>query len=192
MVSIDHVEIGSIQIPIQERPFYLNKDYGKLKKDTIYVRRGSSTAIADPDEIAKMGAGAAAREKPKLSVLARVLKPHKAEVILAIQNAVGAGPARGPHLSFRLPDYIQHASYKLDGNGNDGLPLLPQGYDTRTLALGGGITALILPGITHDVTRIEYTGPAGAAPGRIEIPYTLGAENADLESGTLVVELQAP
>jgi hypothetical protein len=181
VVSIDQVEIGSIHIPIQERPFYLNKDYGKLKKDTVYVRRGSSTAIADPDEIAKMGAGTATREKPKLSVLARVLKPHKAEVILAIQNAVGAGPARGPHLSFRLPDYIQHASYKLDGNGNDGLPLLPQGYDTRTLAFGGGITALILPGITHDVTRIEYTGPAGAAPGRIEIPYTLGAENADLD-----------
>ncbi len=54
--QIDGKKIGLIKIPINERPIYLNKDYGKLKKHTVYIRRGSSTDIATPDEIAKMGA----------------------------------------------------------------------------------------------------------------------------------------
>jgi hypothetical protein len=33
----------------------LSKDYAKLKKETVYLRRGTSTAIANPDEIAMMG-----------------------------------------------------------------------------------------------------------------------------------------
>jgi len=55
-VQVDGKNIGIIKIPINERPIYLNKDYGKLKKHTVYIRRGSSTEIATPDEIAKMGA----------------------------------------------------------------------------------------------------------------------------------------
>ena len=47
-------EIGIIEIPLQERPIYINKDFGKLKKDSTYIRRGSSTVIATPDEIARM------------------------------------------------------------------------------------------------------------------------------------------
>lgn len=48
--------IGIIHIPVQrERPFYLRENYGKLEKEKVYVRRGSSTAIATPDEISKMG-----------------------------------------------------------------------------------------------------------------------------------------
>jgi hypothetical protein len=48
-------DIGVIHIPIQERPIYLKANYGSLKKDAVYIRRGSSTDIASPDEIAKMG-----------------------------------------------------------------------------------------------------------------------------------------
>ncbi|GAB6112407.1 AlbA family DNA-binding domain-containing protein [Desulfomicrobium salsuginis] len=47
--------IGVIHIPIQNRPFYLKKDYGNLKKETVYIKRGSSTDIAKLDEISKMG-----------------------------------------------------------------------------------------------------------------------------------------
>jgi hypothetical protein len=47
--------IAVISIPKQRRPFYLTRDFGKLTKDTVYVRRGSSTGIASPDEIARMG-----------------------------------------------------------------------------------------------------------------------------------------
>ena len=47
--------MGIISIPPQERPLYLKENYGKLEKDTVYIRRGSSTDIASPEEIAKMG-----------------------------------------------------------------------------------------------------------------------------------------
>jgi len=48
--------IGIIHVPIQTRPFYLRKDYGKLKKETVYIKRGSSTDVAKLDEVARMGA----------------------------------------------------------------------------------------------------------------------------------------
>jgi hypothetical protein len=51
---VDGVEIGVISIPVQSPPFFLRKDFGRLKKDTVYTRHGSSTSIADPDEIARM------------------------------------------------------------------------------------------------------------------------------------------
>ena len=54
-ISVDGIKIGVFHIPLQERPFYLKKDYGKLKQNTVYIRRSSSTGEADLDEIAKMG-----------------------------------------------------------------------------------------------------------------------------------------
>ena len=54
-IEYDGKQIGVIQIPLQERPFFLLKNYGKLHKSTVYIRRGSSTDIANPDEITKMG-----------------------------------------------------------------------------------------------------------------------------------------
>lgn len=54
--STEGVEIGVIEIPIQERPVYLKKRFGKIEKNAVYKRDGSSTAIATPDEVARMGA----------------------------------------------------------------------------------------------------------------------------------------
>lgn len=53
--SLDGVPVGVLEIPVQTRPLYLKKDYGRLRKGVVYVRRGSSTAEAEPDEIARMG-----------------------------------------------------------------------------------------------------------------------------------------
>jgi len=47
--------LGIIRIPCQERPVFLSKDFGSLRAETVYVRRGSSTDIAKPDEVSKMG-----------------------------------------------------------------------------------------------------------------------------------------
>lgn len=52
-------QVGIISIPQQERPVFLTKDFGKLKKLVVYVRQGSSTTQATPDEIARMGAASA-------------------------------------------------------------------------------------------------------------------------------------
>src|SRR4051794_20978604 len=52
-------QVGIIRIEErQARPLYLKRDYGKLKRTEVYVRRGSSTdptKPAGPDEIALMG-----------------------------------------------------------------------------------------------------------------------------------------
>ena len=52
----EDVEIGVIEIPIQERPFYLKRRFGKLRDSVVYKRDGSSTAQATLDEVARMGA----------------------------------------------------------------------------------------------------------------------------------------
>lgn len=49
------VKVAIIRIPLQRRPFYLKKNFGKLKKETVYYRLGSSTAVATPTVIAEMG-----------------------------------------------------------------------------------------------------------------------------------------
>lgn len=54
----DDMHIGVIKVEQQPRPVFLKQDYGKLKKNAVYVRRGSSTSLsmpAEPDEIAQMG-----------------------------------------------------------------------------------------------------------------------------------------
>ncbi len=59
-VGFEGKQLGIIHIEQQPRPIYLKRDYGKLKKNDVYVRRGSSTDPAKPatnDEIAQMGHG---------------------------------------------------------------------------------------------------------------------------------------
>ncbi len=54
--GINNVYIGVIEIPAaQECPIYLTKGFGKLESEKVYVRRGSSTDVASPEEIAQMG-----------------------------------------------------------------------------------------------------------------------------------------
>jgi hypothetical protein len=54
-------QVGIICIEEQTRPIYLKRDYGKLKKQEVYVRRGSSTDPTKPaslEEVAQMRVGA--------------------------------------------------------------------------------------------------------------------------------------
>lgn len=63
------VSIGIIELPVQARPFFLKERYGPLKSGAVYIRRGSSTAEADPSEIALMGAaGARGDAAPSLNL----------------------------------------------------------------------------------------------------------------------------
>ncbi len=54
-MEIENKQIGIIHIPIQERPIFLKQNYARLGKNIIYIRRGSSTDEANPDEVIKMG-----------------------------------------------------------------------------------------------------------------------------------------
>jgi Putative DNA-binding domain len=54
------VEIGVLTIAIpDQRPFYLIDGYGRLEKNVVYIRRGSATVEAAPDEIARMATNSA-------------------------------------------------------------------------------------------------------------------------------------
>lgn len=55
--SIDGKIVEIISIPIQDRPVYIEKNYGRLKANVVYIRDGSSTREASPSEIAAMGRG---------------------------------------------------------------------------------------------------------------------------------------
>jgi hypothetical protein len=55
-IEFEGVKVGLFQMPTQKRPFHLKKDFGKLKSNTVYIRRGSSTDTASLDEVASMGA----------------------------------------------------------------------------------------------------------------------------------------
>ena len=66
---LDGHAIGIIHIPMQARPIYSKDAYGKVQKEAVYVRRGSSTDIAKPDEIARMGtAGVDWVKKPSVEL----------------------------------------------------------------------------------------------------------------------------
>ncbi len=54
-VELHGAQIGVIKIPLQKRPFYLQRAYAGLGASVVYLRRGSSTAIATPDEVSEMG-----------------------------------------------------------------------------------------------------------------------------------------
>lgn len=59
-VAIEDKQVGVIRIEQQTRPIYLKKKYGKLDKEKVYVRRGSSTDPTKPatlEEIAQMRVG---------------------------------------------------------------------------------------------------------------------------------------
>lgn len=51
--SFEGVQLGIIQIPVQEQFTFLSSNYGKLKGNVVYIRDGSSTDEVRPDEIAQ-------------------------------------------------------------------------------------------------------------------------------------------
>ena len=74
-------QVGIIRIELQRRPVFLKRDYGKLKKGEVYVRRGSSTdptKPADPDEIALMGSFQVSVER-EVSLAVEFASPDREE-----------------------------------------------------------------------------------------------------------------
>ena len=64
-LPMDGQKIDAIRIPVQRRPLYLKKDFARLKAGVVYFRRGTTTAEANPDEIAAMGEEAAEPKSPE-------------------------------------------------------------------------------------------------------------------------------
>jgi hypothetical protein len=106
--QIDGKKIGLIKIPINERPIYLNKDYGKLKKHTVYIRRGSSTDIATPDEIAKMGASL--QSEKNIPILKLAFANSDAKLCLEQNHRVVSKVLKLPENAV-IPDYEESSSH---------------------------------------------------------------------------------
>jgi hypothetical protein len=92
----DGMAVGVITITKQKRPFFLVNPFGKLKKNVVYVRRGSSTDEAEPSEITDMGLADAGRGRVRLDL--SVLTPSNEELPAAFVLT---------YMQFaeRLPDY---------------------------------------------------------------------------------------
>ncbi|HEV7488579.1 MAG TPA: ATP-binding protein [Thermoanaerobaculia bacterium] len=189
--NLDEQEVGVLVIPLQDRPIYLKKDYGRLRKGTVYIRRGSSTAEATPDEVAKMGVVAAGLARPKLSLVGHRVKERETQIVLGIENEMGASAARAPYLSFDLPEGFTLAMHGLDGNGSDGLPQLPEpGSQWRKPKFAGTAAQVVHGGTTHWVTRIATN--ANLTQGTVRVAYEVAAENAELTRGIIDIDVMWP
>ena len=90
--KVDGAMIGVIEIPVQERPVYLTKGFGKLEKEKVYIRRGSSTDIASPDEISKMGASSITKATPHLELEWADLDSHRSLLFSLYSSNIVAIP----------------------------------------------------------------------------------------------------
>jgi hypothetical protein len=106
------LQIGVLALPAtDQRPFFLNSDFGLLKKNVVYIRRGSSTAEATPDEVISMAAKAASRPQPYLTLEfcdgeTRDRKGQAIEIHPGILNLPD---------SHAFPIYGRPASYSMSG-----------------------------------------------------------------------------
>jgi hypothetical protein len=101
------MQCGIIQVPVQERPFYLRKDFGRLKANEVYIRRGSATGKATPDEIADMG--------KRLST-----PPVPAFIVLAEPHLRSGGPFAEVYLAAWLVNQGEASAYDLQVNFEGG------------------------------------------------------------------------
>ena len=78
------VEIGVIEIPVQEGLFHLKQLYGKLQANLVYIRDGSSTRTATVAEIIEMNA------------------PKRPEFVLAWADSVRSSALLSPYTAISL------------------------------------------------------------------------------------------
>lgn len=99
------MSVGVICIPKQARPLYALEAFGVVDAGVVYVRRGSSTATALPDEIAAMGADSAGAQRPQADVRFKFFdsaggpldgKVHEIRVPVFPNKLPDLAPAQGP------------------------------------------------------------------------------------------------
>jgi len=95
-LDVEGKSIGVIRVPRQPRPLFATKSYGRVEAMAVYLRRGSSTGKANPDEIARMGAHAvphSTQSDPERKALALLLQHARfAESIWQLINDISQIP----------------------------------------------------------------------------------------------------
>lgn len=108
-IAVDGLPVGVIRIrKAQVRPVFLRRPFGRLRANVVYVRRGSSTAEADPTEIARMGAAAASTvaNVPQLSL---DLGDPEGRTILGSHATVRSMVLEERPPPPPVPDYVRNA-----------------------------------------------------------------------------------
>lgn len=151
-------QIGIITIPKQERPFYVAKDYGKVHKHVVYYRQGTSTAIATPDDIARMGTPV--EMKKLLEGYREAAKKEEVRVTL------GIGTEEGLFVdvfnSGEVPVYIKEVALCKQAPQESLVKLPLLAAVPMTVTDGKGSIAYVVPGTkNHDL------------PARKEVRYVL-------------------
>lgn len=156
-------------------------------KNHYFMRSGSSFIVASHTMLEDMFGR---RPKPNLALSVKVNhtgnrgKFQDFTVILGIENK-GRGSAKSPFLdiSVKLPYTI--SSYGVDGNRHFGLPILSGVNNMSHQRYGSSQTIVIHPGITHDITAINFDldiSKLGTQPELVVI-YQIAAEGINLISG---------
>lgn len=109
--TFDGKQVGIIKIDQQARPFYLKADYGKLKKNVVYVRRGSSTCEADLDEVARMGSPAIQEEADLRLEFAALDREAGLGTTLRLQAVCCEMPTGATIPDYEGPQRKRHAFY---------------------------------------------------------------------------------
>lgn len=98
-------QIGVIKIPPQNRPVFIKKNYGRLVKKIVYIKRGSSTSEADPDEVSRMGDNSNNIQKNQ-PILNIEFTETAAKSLLGTNLKIKTTNIRLPDLKyFQIPDY---------------------------------------------------------------------------------------
>lgn len=118
-VRCEGKDVGLIHVPVQDRPVFLTKDFGRLLKNVVYVRRGSSTAEALPDEVACMG-----REQ----VLGMKVTP---ELTLGVASS-RFEPPEGRSVRIRVRRLRVPAAKSIPDYRESGLPVHPFEHSNRS------------------------------------------------------------
>jgi len=88
-------EIGVLTIPLQERPVFLVSDFAHLKANVVYIRRGSATHEASPDEVISMRSTAPPLGQPALELdLADLRTRHKFGPTIQVEPRILELPER--------------------------------------------------------------------------------------------------
>lgn len=97
LLSYERLETGGLHVGVirlehlQERPIYLVERFGPLSQQTVYIRRGSATDQASPEEIFAMGrAQVAAESQPAilLEIADPVREGHSADAAVTCRKLV--------------------------------------------------------------------------------------------------------
>jgi hypothetical protein len=129
--ALDLVELDGVQVTVvtiaskQARPLFLKRQFGRLRSNTVYVRRGSSTAEALPDEIADMGSSqataAAQLQNPRMTLefehISDILRsefnipfrrqePEEVHWLVVYARNEGGAVARIVQATVRIPEFV--------------------------------------------------------------------------------------